>query len=138
MKFDLSKKEDLIKLEVRLNKLKADGCMVDLKKINQLRSLQANKYLHVVLSLVAIEMGYSLDEVKVHLKRACNFMVYEKNGEKFLRHTSKMQSDELTKFIEWVRTYSSVNLGAYIPTADEYKYNMVSIDNEIERHKEFL
>ena len=121
MKYDLSKPTDLISVQVRLNKLKADGCVVELKKVMPLRSNQMNKYLHVCISLTAIEMGYSLDECKTHLKRKSSFMTYERNGEKFLRHSSKMQTDELGKWIEFIRNYAMINLGLYIPDADEYK-----------------
>jgi hypothetical protein len=137
VRYDLSKELDRISVQVKLNALKNKGAEIELKEIKPLRSLQANKYLHVCLALYGIEFGYTLEEVKTDMKRMCSFMTYEKNGKKFLRHTSKMQTDELTKFIEWIRTYSAQN-GLYIPSADEYKINRISIDNEIERHKEWL
>lgn len=138
MKFDCSKSSDIIAVQVRLNKLKSEGCVVELKKVMPIRSNQMNKYLHVCISLTAIEMGYSLDECKTHLKRKCGFMRYEKNGEVFLRHSSKMQSDELGKWIEFIRNYAMINLGLYILDADEYKNNSASIDNFISSHKQYL
>jgi len=137
VKYDLSKEVDRISVQVRLNKLKDTGAIVELKALKPQRTIQQNKYLHVLFSLFGIEFGYTLDEAKTLLKRECSFMTYEKNGKKFLRHTSKMQTDELTKFIDWFRTYSAQQ-GLYLLTSEEYKYNSVSIDNEINRHKEYL
>jgi len=137
MKYDLSKEVDRISVQVRLNKLKDTGAIVELKALKPQRTIQQNKYLHVLFALFGIEFGYTLDEAKTLLKRECSFMTYEKNGKKFLRHTSKMQTDELTKFIDWFRTYSAQQ-GLCLLTSEEYKYNSVSIDNEINRHKEYL
>jgi len=138
MKYDFKKESDGISARVRLNKLIADQSTAELKKLNPTRTIRQNSYLHVCISLTAIEMGYSLAECKVHLKRKCSFMTYEKNGEKFLRRSSKMQTDELGKWIEFIRNYASINLGLYIPDADEYKMNMIYIDNQINQHKEYL
>jgi hypothetical protein len=137
MKYNLSNNTDKIAAQVKLNHLKNRGVEIELKEIKPLRSLQANKYLHVCLCLYGIEFGYTLEEVKTDMKRMCNFMTYKKNGKKYLRHTSQMQSDELTKFIEWIRNYSAQN-GFYILSADEYKLNRTSIDNDIEKHREWL
>ena len=137
MKYDLSKEQDKISAQVRLNKLNVDGNVIELTKVREKRTILQNKYLHICISLFGINFGYTLDEAKTLLKRECSWMTYEKNGKKFLRHTSQMQTDELTKFIDWLRTYSAQH-GYYILSADEYKYNSVSIDNEIERHKEYL
>ncbi len=137
MKFDLSKEQDRIKAQVRLNKLKADGNLIELKKVNPTRTLLQNSYVHVLFSLFAIEYGYTLDEAKVLLKRQCSWMTYEKSGQKFLRHTGQMQTDELTKFIDWLRTYSA-QTGLYLPTPDEYREGRAYIDNQISSHKEYL
>lgn len=137
MKYDLSNIVDRNKAQVKLNDLKTKGKAIELKVLHPARSLQHNKYLHVCISIFAIEFGYTLDEAKTLLKRECDFMIYDKNGKKFLRHTSKMDSSELSKFIEWIRNYSAQN-GCYIPDADEYRNQSVHIDNLIESHREHL
>lgn len=137
MKYDLNKEQDRIAVQVRLNKLKGDGAMVELTKINPRRTILQNRYIHVLFALFGIEFGYTLDEAKTLLKRECSFMTYEKSGTKFLRHTSQMQTDELTKFIDWVRTYSAQQ-GLYLPTPDEYREGQAYIDNQIESHSEYL
>ena len=64
-------------------------------------------------------------------------MVYEKNGEKFLRKTSKLDNNDCSKFVEWIRNYSSQQ-GLYIPDAEEYKTNKFNIDKEINNFKQYL
>jgi hypothetical protein len=91
----------------------------------------------VCITLFAIEFGYTLAEAKVVLKRQCPFMRYDKDGVIFLVETSKQTNAECSKFVEWIRNYSSKQ-GLYIPDATEYKENKFSIDREIDRHKTYL
>lgn len=137
MLLDLSKDVDLRKFMTYVEYLAEKGHKVDIKKINHKRTINQNKYLHVCISLFAIEYGYTLEEAKTYLKRMCDFMVYEKNGQKFLLKTSKMDTSELTKFIEWVRSYAGMQ-GLYIPTSEEYLTNWMEVEKEIEKYREYL
>ena len=110
---------------------------ISLQKIIPKRTVKQNKYLHVCITIFAIEFGYTLEESKTLLKRLCDFMRYEKNGNKFLKKTSLLDSSELTKFIEWIRNYAGMN-GLYIPTSEEYISNRFEIDREIEKSKQYL
>ena len=101
------------------------------------RTLTQNRYLHLIISLLAIETGYNLDEAKILLKRECNFMIYEKNGNKFLKRSRDLDTKELTDWIEWIRNYAGTN-GIYLPTPDDYQRNWAEIEKEIERHKRYL
>ena len=137
MKYDLSSNLELNQFNTYSNKLKESRSKIELKKIGAKRSISINSYLHVCISLFAIEFGYTLAESKTMLKRECDFMVYEKNGVKFLKETSKQSNEECSKFVEWIRNYSSEQ-GLYIPDAEEYKENQFSIDKEIDKHKTYL
>ncbi len=137
MKYDLSNSLDMKKFELYSTKLKDLGSSVELKKLGMNRSISINSYLHVCISLFAIEYGYTLAESKTMLKRECEFMVYEKNGLKFLIETSKQNNEECSKFVEWIRNYASKQ-GLWIPDAEEYKQNKFSIDKEIDKHKTYL
>jgi len=137
MKFNPLIELDLKKAKERFDYLCSKGKPFELTALRKSRSLSQNSYLHVVISLYAIEFGYTLNESKTDLKRECGFMTYEKGNSRYLRETSKMNSVELTTFIDWIRNYASLN-GLYIPTSDEYLTNRHSIDNEIGRFKEFL
>ena len=137
MLLDLSNPTELKKAETYFSKLAESKEKIELKKLINKRSLNLNSYLHVVITLFAIEYGYTLDEAKTLLKRECGFMVYETKGTKFLKQTSKLDNMECSKFVEWIRNYASQQ-GLYIPDADEYKTNKFNIDKDINNHKQYL
>ena len=137
MKYDLSNSLDQNKAKTYFDTLILKNKKIELKSIQGKRSISINSYLHVCISLFAIEYGYTLAESKTMLKRECEFMVYEKNGLKFLVETSKQNNEECSKFVEWIRNYASKQ-GLYIPDAEEYKQNKFSIDKEIDKHKTYL
>lgn len=137
MKYDLSNTKDLADFRNKETLYREQGKKVELKVIREKRTLSQNAYLHVCITLFAIEFGYTLDESKTHLKRSCHFMRYDKSGETYLKRTRDLNTKELTKFIEWLRTYSAEK-GCYIPTADEYKEQQFAIDREISKFKEYL
>ena len=137
MFLDLNNTIDVKKAHSYLLKLLEGKNKIELRKITAKRTLNLNKYLHICISLFAIEFGYTLEESKILLKRYCNFMIYEKNGVKFLKQTSKLDNKECSEFVEWIRNYSA-NKGLYIPDAEEYKTNKFEIDKEINKHKEYL
>lgn len=137
MILNLANSIDVKKAEIYLAKLIESKNKIELKKIQQKRTLNLNSYLHVCITLYAIEFGYSLYEAKTFLKRKCSFMIYEKDGEKYLKQTSKLDNLECSEFVEWIRNFSAKN-GLYIPDADEYKANRYEIDKEINNNKQFL
>lgn len=137
MLYDLSDKTDVKNAENYFCKLNEGKSKIELKKILPKRSITLNSYLHVCISLFAIEFGYTLEESKTLLKRKCSFMIYEKKGIKFLKKTSKLDNLECSKFVEFIRNYASQQ-GLYIPDADEYLTNKFNIDKEINKNKEYL
>ena len=124
-------------LKLKVKEYISKGYTVELKRKIKRRSIPLNSFLHVVISIFAIEYGYSLDEAKTLLKRKCSFMVYEKNGMKFLKKTSKLDNLECSKFVDFIRNYASQQ-GLYILDAEEYKLKQFEIDKEINKHKEYL
>ena len=130
-------KLDVKRAETHFKKLVNGNTPFELKKLIKKRSLSINAYLHVCITLYAIHFGYTLDEAKTLLKRLCPFMIYEKNGKKFLKQTSKMNNLECSEFVEWIRNHSAQE-GCYIVDAEEYKLNKFSIDKEIDKHKTYL
>lgn len=137
MKYDFEIPLQRNQAAVYFDKLLDARKKIELKEVRELRSLSQNSYLHVVISLYGINFGSSLYEAKIDLKRMCDFMRYKKLGKHYLRETSKMDSKELTDFIDWIRTHSAKE-GHYIPTSEEYITNRISIDREIESNKEYL
>lgn len=136
MKYDLSNSLDKQKAITAFKNHLEKGNKVELKKINPIRSLSQNNYLYACLNLAAIHFGYTTEEMKTVFKRDAK-MFYEKNGEQFLLSTAELKTDEMTGFIDYIRTKCGKD-GCYIPTSEEYLTNKFSIDREIEQHKEFL
>lgn len=136
MEYDLNHPVDLARFETRVLSLKLNKKRIELTEIRQNRTIKQNSYLHVVLSLYGIDSGYTLEEAKTLFKRLAG-LVYEKDGNKFLKSTSDMDTKELTDFIEFIREKSSIE-GCYIPTSEEYLTNKYSIDKEIDNHKNYL
>ena len=137
MKLNLSNTYDKERAKTRLKVLIDKGAKIELTEIKGKRTIRQNSYLHVCISLFAIEFGYTLDEAKTLLKRQCEFMKYSKNGQLFLKRTRDMDTKELTEFIEWIRNYSSQQ-GLYLPTSEEYLLHRFEIDKEIEQNKNYL
>ena len=137
MKLDLSKPFDLNRANLYYTKLKTDGSKIELKVVRESRTLKQNAYLHVCITLFAIEFVYTIEESKTHLKRACDFMRYEKNEELFLKRTRDLDTKDLTTFIEWIRVHSAQE-GCYIPTSEEYINQRFEIDKQISNHKQYL
>lgn len=137
MKYDLSnnleKKQSIIRFKSLLEKKK----VITLSEEKKRRTIPQNSYLHVLFSLWGSEYGYTISESKKKIKEACPFGTYEKKGDIFYVETSKMNTTELTEFIEWFRNYSSKN-GLYLPTSGEYLIHKHQIDKEINKSKIFL
>ena len=137
MLYDLKDILEANDFKIKCRQLVEQRKQVELIVKQKKRSIPLNSFLHVVISLFAINFGYTLVEAKTLLKRMCNFMIYEKNGQKFLRRTRDLDNIECSTFVEWIRNYSA-NQGHYIPDADEYKKNNFAIDKEIIKHKNYL
>tara|TARA_R110001599_G_scaffold153243_1_gene338413 strand:+ start:61 stop:474 length:414 start_codon:yes stop_codon:yes gene_type:complete len=137
MKLDLSNPIDQNKAVTYITSLIEGEKLIELKEIRKVRTLKQNSYLHVIITLYSIHFGNTLEEGKTDLKRECNFMRYSKNDNVYLKSTAKLDTKELTEFIEWVRNYSSKN-GCYLPTSEEYLEQKFNIDKSIDSHKQYL
>ncbi len=136
MIFNTSTPVEIIKLETYKDFLINQGCIVELKKKLKKRTIKQNSYLHKLFSLFGVKFGYSIDEAKVLIKRTLKY-TYKKNNQVFLKKTSKMDTKELTIFIEKFRNYSSIN-GYYLPSADEYLTNYAEFERQIADNEIYL
>lgn len=136
MKYDPNNSIDKNKAQMTFDKFLEKGWKFEMKRIFEKRSVSQNNYMHVCIDIAAIHFGYTTEEMKKVFKRDAK-MFYEKNGEKFLISTAELKIDEMTGFIDYIRTKCGKD-GCYIPSAEEYLTNKFSIDREIEQHKEFL
>jgi hypothetical protein len=130
MKYDSSKEIDVKRSDAYYAKLKEQKAKFELKKIYEKRSLNQNAYLHVAFAILGDDTGYTVEEVKVVAKREFGrFLVYEKNGERFYRSTSDLNTLEFYEFTDWFRTFS-LDQGIYIPTPEEYYENQWLLENQ--------
>lgn len=136
MKLDLSNSFDLNKAETYFEKLKKKKAKIELKEFHAKRSLDQNSYLHVCFTILANETGYTIAEIKTITKREHGaFMVYEKEGQKFLRSTAYLDKLEMTMFIDWLRQFANDQLGAYIPSPSEWIQNQFEISKQLQHVK---
>lgn len=107
--------------------------LIELKKINPKRTINQNSYLHSCFGLMAKYTGFTIEEIKVIAKREFgSFMVYEKEGSKFLRSSTELDSKQFTQWTDWVRVYGREQVGVEIPTPQQYKENLGAIMKEID------
>lgn len=139
MKYDLKKEGTGDKARAYLDKLIENKSKCEVKKINPNRSISQNAYLHKLIALWGNEFGYFMEEAKQEIKEAIGYtytkqVVDPATGEvvtrKYLSETHKMDSRELTIFIDKFRDYSSAACGLYLPTSKEFLEEREYFDNE--------
>jgi len=115
----------------RLEQLIENGKVFELTELRTPRNNQQNRYLHLVLALVAFELGERLEFIKqYYFKEHINSEIFiiEKEVPKigkvrYLRSTADLDSKEMAISINRFRDWASQEHGIYIPSPDEYKYN---------------
>lgn len=146
MWYNLKNPLEIDKFKDRVTELRNKGAVVELTE-KRARSLQANKYLHLMLSKFALEYGYTLDEVKTHFyKVTVNPDIYVRervdkfSGEiyKYVRSSAELTSDEMSKSIEAFREFWLEEGGYRFPSSDEY-IALLHIQHDVENESnEFL
>lgn len=107
---------------VRFQKLIEKGATIELTEKKPRRTIQQNRYLHLILGWFAYETGYTLQEVKQYIfKQMVNPAIFY-DGEvgelvpvQRWRSTAGLDTAELTTAIDKFRDYSSAEAGIYLP-----------------------
>ena len=144
MMYDLKKPSDRERYKRKVNSLYEKKAMVEVVEKTK-RSLQSNRYLHLIIGYLAIETGNALDYAKeVFYKRAANkaLFVREKDDEylgkvEYLRSSADLSKEEMTLSIDRFRDWSSQTAGIYLPAANEQEF-LASIEYELSRNKQWL
>lgn len=146
MWYNLKNGLELQKFRDRCVELQNRGSMVEMTE-KKPRSIQAGKYLHLMLSHFALMYGYTLDEAKTHFYKVVvnsDIFVRERTdkftGEvyKFVRSTADLSSGEMSQSIEAFRQYWLEEGGYRFPSSDEY-IALLHIQHDIEtQSKEHL
>lgn len=145
MWFNLKNVFELEKFREKVVELENKGAMVELKE-KRGRSLNQNSYLHLLLSAFALQYGYTLDEVKTHFyKLVVNKDIFLREGidkftgecYKYLRSSSDLTKDEMSKSISDFKSYAKEEAGFYFPDSDEY-IALLHIKHDIHKNEQYL
>jgi hypothetical protein len=139
MWYNLHNALELQKFKERVSELQDKGAVVELTE-KKPRSLQSNKYLHLMLSSFGLQFGYTLEEVKLHFyKLVANKDVFLRKGTDrfsgevyaYLRSSSDLSQDEMSRSIENFRSWAKEEAGFDFPSSDEY-IALLHIQHDVE------
>ena len=145
MLFNLQNEYEVPKFKAYVNKLFRERAVVEVKRKNPARTLAQNSYLHLLLGYFGTQYGCSLEEAKIDFyKRTCNRDLFERKAVNkvgrevtYLRSSASLTTAEMSLSIDRFRNFASSEAGIYLPSPNEREF-LIHIQQEIERHKEFL
>lgn len=97
----------------------ADGKYILLvQKAKEKRSLAQNRYYWgIVIKMLSDYTGFTSQEM--HQVLGDNLWSYEKDGRKFIKSTTEMNTAEFAANIDAARLFAQDNIGIYIPEPNE-------------------
>lgn len=118
---------------------------MEFREVKPQRTMQQNKYLHLIISFFASEYGETSEYVKEqYFKLAANralFLVERDDplaGKvRYLRSTRDLDTEEMRLAIERFRNWASASAGIYLPSANEQRLLDLA-DIEVSRNKEYI
>ena len=144
MLYDLSNPLQCENFKVKAEALAKKGGIVELTEKKQQRSLQANKYLHVILAYFGLQIGETAEYVKKHYyKILCNKDTFIREVDdkylgkiKILRSSADLDSEEfsltITRFRDW-----AASEGVYIPSSEEHAF-IQEMEIELSRNRQYI
>ena len=141
MKYNTAQAYDRMKFLARAQALADKGACVDLSEMTS-RSLSQNAYLHLLIGIVAMEGGVSLEYAKTeYFKRLANRTLFVRTRhDKFkgedveaLRSTASLSKEEMTEAIDKFKTWASMQ-GIILPNSQDRELAK-QIEVEISRYK---
>ena len=144
MLYDLSNPLQNEIFKVKAEALAKKGGIVELTEKKPQRSLQANKYLHVIIAYFALQVGETAEYVKKHYyKILCNKDIYIREVDdkylgkiKILRSSADLDSEEFSLTITRFRNWSAGE-GIYLPSSEEHMF-IQQMEIELSRNKQYL
>lgn len=98
---------------------------IEIKKNRAIRSLQANKYYHVVLNIIGISTGHSHDELHEICKLKFNSQLVDlpKGGSQIIgKTTSNLDTIEFAGYVNRVKQWAMDEWGIVIPESKDIDY----------------
>ena len=143
MLYDLSSEFQRKAFLARVDNLMEKGAVVEMTE-KAFRSPNQNRYLHLLIGVVAIETGNTLEDAKTfYFKKVVNpdlFQVYVKdkmgNTIDRLRSTAELTKEEMSTAIDRFKRWGAEN-GIYMPNPDDVSL-LKAIEIEMGRMKSYL
>lgn len=122
MRFKLKDTAELDRAADYLAKLAGREAVVDIKRWNPNRTLQQNKFYHVVLAYWGLQTGYTSEEAKQLIKQMQpDIYIYEKNDKTFIRSSASINTADMSRSIDRFRQWSAEQ-GIDLPSADDKNF----------------
>lgn len=143
MIYDLSSDFQRKSFLARMDNLMEKGAVVELTE-KAFRSPNQNRYLHLLIGVVAIETGNTLEDAKKwYFKETCNpdlFHVQHRdkmgNCIDHIRSTAELTKEEMSTAIDRFKRWGAEN-GIYMPNPDDASL-LKAIEIEMGRMKSYL
>ena len=143
MLYDLSSDFQRKSFLARMDNLMEKGAVVELTE-KAFRSPNQNRYLHLLIGVVAIETGNTLEDAKKwYFKETCNpdlFHVQHRdkmgNCIDHVRSTAELTKEEMSTAIDRFKRWGAEN-GIYMPNPDDASL-LKAIEIEMGRMKSYL
>lgn len=143
MVYDLSSDFQRKSFLARMDNLMEKGAVVELTE-KAFRSPNQNRYLHLLIGVVAIETGNTLEDAKMwYFKETCNpdlFHVQHRdkmgNCIDHVRSTAELTKEEMSTAIDRFKKWGAEN-GIYMPNPDDASV-LKAIEIEMGRMKSYL
>lgn len=143
MVYDLSNDFQRKSFLARMDNLMEKGAVVELTE-KAFRSPNQNRYLHLLIGVVAIETGNTLEDAKKwYFKETCNpdlFHVQHRdkmgNCIDHIRSTAELTKEEMSTAIDRFKRWGAEN-GIYMPNPDDASL-LKAIEIEMGRMKSYL
>ena len=143
MVYDLSSEFQRKAFLARVDNLIGKGAVVELTE-KAFRSPNQNRYLHLLIGVVAIETGNTLEDAKKwYFKETCNpdlFHVQHRdkmgNCIDHIRSTAELTKEEMSTAIDRFKRWGAEN-GIYMPNPDDASL-LKAIEIEMGRMKSYL
>lgn len=143
MQYDLSNELDRERFKARTNALYKKGVVVELTE-KTFRSLSQNSYIHLLIGLVAIEIGISLETCKVdYFKRLVNpdIFIIKKHSEQLgdveeIRSSASLNKEEMSMAIDRFKRWG-MEQGFRMPSPEDESL-LHQLEIEIGRYRQFM
>ena len=107
------------RIKNELAAFKGQKVEITIEKFKTTRTIQQNRYLHLIIGMMAKELGYDAEELKeiIKFKFLKEEVVDENSGEvyPYIKSTAKLTKDEFSDLVDSIKHWSSDEFGIILP-----------------------